>query len=570
MKKTVITLTLLAGISLNLFAQREIPMFFGLGLETGGYSRNVAYSPDGTKIAITFNKNEKIAIWDAVNGREIARLAGHDEYIQDIVFSPNGRQLASYKGEQIKIWDTSSGVLLHNIPQSNSVYSISFSPDGNNIAIAFMANVKIFNTAKGNEIMSFAAHRRIVTSVAYNPTGTQIFTASTDGTVKIWDARNGQNIRTIDGDTRFFNAVYSPNGQQIAAYEDNGKGVYAIRIINATSGQEIRSIPIKSRGYNLAYSPDGKSLLVNTRDDNDFIKVFDTDTGRELRSFNNGDRAVAFSPDGKKILATSASFEFKIGDTTYGVSYANILDATTGRTIGTIGYGPLNVGAKAFADLQIARFLNNTAEVSKNEAVLKFITDKGYATRQEIEAFYRDNVRAQIAGVVDAEFNKISFQLTNSNRTNSVILIRNPQNGQYILSYEKSNSNKTLTATSLDALLIEMRDGKDKADFNSADINTVKAQAALIPALIYEENKTTQLTSVKNILFDFYINPNRFNYEKLIQLYKIFFATDSSSETVSKVLEVMKTSFQEAFNSLNSRLAARVVDDYISSLLNGR
>jgi hypothetical protein len=41
--------------------------------------------------------------------------------------------------------------------------------------------------------------------------------------------------------------------------------------------------------------------------------------------------------------------------------------------------------------------------------VLTFITSGGYATRQEIEAFYRNNVGGLIAGVVDAEFRGVTI-----------------------------------------------------------------------------------------------------------------------------------------------------------------
>jgi hypothetical protein len=53
MKKTILTLALLLGIALSLFAQRELPMFFDgdMGLETGLIRGGVEYSPDGSKVA---------------------------------------------------------------------------------------------------------------------------------------------------------------------------------------------------------------------------------------------------------------------------------------------------------------------------------------------------------------------------------------------------------------------------------------------------------------------------------------------------------------------------------------
>ena len=412
MKKILTTIILLAGIALNVFAQQEIPMFFDndLMLQTDANS-NVAYSPDGSKIATVFNKG-KIAIWDAATGRIITKLAGHgDKSIGGIVFSSDSRRLVSFYTFEsaIRIWDATSGTLTRSISQEN-VGSASFSPDGSHIAGAYYVLgsnddvIKIWNTANGSEIRTIAEQTSSIRSITYSPNGRQILTATNEG-IRVWDAGNGQRIRIIDSETRYERAIFSPNGRYIAAYINRRNSVYAIRIFNAETGQEIQSIPVQLYPYDITYSPDGKQLLVNARGDNEniLIKIFDPETGRELRSFNNGDIAVAFSPDGRRILTASTSFRLKSDDKTYGASYATLLDATTGKVTGTIGYGPLNVGARAYADMQIARFLADTAAVNRHEAVLKFITDRGNATRAEIEKFYRDNIRALITAVVDEE-----------------------------------------------------------------------------------------------------------------------------------------------------------------------
>ena len=423
MKTPITTLILLATLSLNVFAQQEIPMFFDndLMLQTNA-SNLAAYSPDGSKIATVFGRG-KVVIWDAATGRVITKLAGHSDQstniINDIVFSPNGRQLASCASNDstVKIWDTTSGSLIRSIRQ-DGVSVISFSPDGNHIVgVSYSGSsneysIKIWNTANGSELRTLVGHTNFIFSVTYNSNGRQILTASNDRSIRIWDAGNGQILKVINSEAQFRDAIYSPNGRYIAVSSiGRGNNISAIRIFNAETGQAIREIPIQPAGnFNIAYSPDGRQLLFNTYDDNRnrIIKIFDPETGRELRSFNNGDSALAFSPDGQRILTASSSFSLTIENNPYGASYATFLDATTGRVTGTIGYGPLNVGARAYADLQIARFLNDTAAVNRHEAVLQYIIGRGNATRAEIETFYRNNIRALISQVVDEEFRGIT------------------------------------------------------------------------------------------------------------------------------------------------------------------
>jgi len=69
-----------------------------------------------------------------------------------------------------------------------------------------------------------------------------------------------------------------------------------------------RDAPLKKEGEigSLAFSPDGKTLAAgNARG---FVKLFDPDTGRSLRSFQpgGGSAAIAYSPDGQGLAATSS------------------------------------------------------------------------------------------------------------------------------------------------------------------------------------------------------------------------------------------------------------------------
>jgi hypothetical protein len=90
-------------------------------------------------------------------------------------------------------------------------------------------------------------------------------------------------------------------------------------------------------------------------------------------------------------------------------SWVDLIDAATGRVTGTIGYGPLNVGARAYADLWAATILDDTAAVNRCEAILQFITERGYATRQQIILFRMNNTRTVITELVDREFAGITI-----------------------------------------------------------------------------------------------------------------------------------------------------------------
>jgi hypothetical protein len=188
--------------------------------------------------------------------------------------------------------------------------------------------------------------------------------------------------------------------------------------------------------------------------------------------------------------------------------------------------------------------------------MLKFITDKQKITQAEISA----SLRASIHAVVDAEFNRVGFSFENASHTKgyNAVLTRNAQN-QYILSYEgyfggKTWTKKELTALSLEALLVAMRG--NTADFDQSCIDNVRAQAALMPAVVYESRKDTSLVSVKSILTSFYANPSQGTYNKLKELYATYSVTNNDP-----MFKAMFDSFEGTVSSLNRDLSDRIYQE---------
>jgi opacity protein-like surface antigen len=159
-------------------------------------------------------------------------------------------------------------------------------------------------------------------------------------------------------------------------------------------------------------------------------------------------------------------------------------------------------------------FLNVTG--TTHSQVLERLNTKYNFTQAEINGTIRDTV----AAVVDAEFGKVSFLLKNSSTSHNAVLTRDIKTNQYVLTYTGYYTNgetKTLSAPTLDALKAEMR--KNRADFDETGIRSVEANAALMPAAIFDGWKKTTPNMVNpyelltKALTGFYTTPNEANYK---------------------------------------------------------
>ena len=218
----------------------------------------------------------------------------------------------------------------------------------------------------------------------------------------------------------------------------------------------------------------------------------------------------------------------------------------------------IRIAAATYAKLQEIKFLDpqNSERIGRYEQMINTLKQRNNITQAEIET----SLRTLIAAVVNEEFNKISFSMSNDGiRKGYNAVLTRAANNQYILEYTGVYQGKPfsekLSATTLDALLTQMRN--NTADFDQACVNTVRTQAVLIPAVTYEIiNNTTALTTLINILTDFYINPTQASYRRLLNEYSVYRTMARRS-----VAEPEYASLRRTLTALNPALADRVARD---------
>ncbi len=185
---------------------------------------------------------------------------------------------------------------------TRSVISAAWSRDGTQIVTASQdGTARVWDSASGRELANLRGHTGYVTGAAWSPDGKQIVTASLDSTARIWDVGSGRELTSLRGHTDVVrSAVFSPDGKQVVTASDDGTG----RIWDAENGHELVNLRGGSFPFTSAqWSPDGKRILTASLDDT--ASIWDVESGREMATLHGHSfpvSAMEWSPDGKKMV----------------------------------------------------------------------------------------------------------------------------------------------------------------------------------------------------------------------------------------------------------------------------
>jgi WD40 repeat protein/serine/threonine protein kinase len=281
-----------------------------------GSNSAVALSPDGKRIALAVEKG--VLVQDILQESPLRIFTGHTGPVHTLAISPDGTHITSADEKGVKVWKIDTGEVVGSFPERHRVKRLAFSRDGESVASAGSDGmVKVWNARTGQDPVPFNARAGPVNDVAFSPDGKQVAAAHERGKVTVWDRPTRKQVLTLAGHVEPVLAVaYSPDGQLLASASRDK----TIQVWDAATGKATLTLTGHTNWvHRLAFSPDGRQVASVSKDET--VKIHDVTPHPEtipLEGLTDAVSSVAFAPSSRLLATVGPGGRVRIRDTSTG------------------------------------------------------------------------------------------------------------------------------------------------------------------------------------------------------------------------------------------------------------
>ena len=157
------------------------------------------FSPDDALLA-SGSADRFVRVVDLARGSTLRSFEGHTHYVLDVSWQADGRVLASAGGNgEVKLWDVVAGTKRLDFEGlDREVVGVGFLGEGDEVlASSSRSPIAVYNL-DGRQLRTLEAPRDTVFAEAVSDDGRYAAAGGRSGILRIWDARSGRTLVTVD------------------------------------------------------------------------------------------------------------------------------------------------------------------------------------------------------------------------------------------------------------------------------------------------------------------------------------------------------------------------------------
>ena len=296
----------------RLDAQPEKRILQVQGIATG----DIAFSPDGQLLA-TIGTDNQVILWNSLTG-ELLHTFESDGYCLAVAFSPDGRLVASGGFRKLRLWDTATRRQLVSHRTEGGTTNLAFTPDGQTLVSSGARGMDVLDitrtTDDGEKIVKLQPRTVDVTplgdnsnnsirGISISPDGRWAAFTQPGGHISLWDLQENREVNSFTQNQPLMwseeSVSFLPDNRHVVFIADNGKP----QVWDTTTGKMAYEISQTRpfRDHRHALSPDGRWLVCAA--DTDAATIIDVREQRELftlSSETSAIKSIVWSEDGQR------------------------------------------------------------------------------------------------------------------------------------------------------------------------------------------------------------------------------------------------------------------------------
>lgn len=364
-----------------------------LELVQGGDVKGLSMNLAGNLVIVAGASAEApLRLWEADSGKEIIwtkkegrtsmdpleiKLLQHDDYqhfgqkypvppVTSLSWSPDGHYIASgHTDGTINLWDPGYAEVVRRdggisvltgsrMGHKGSVHDLCWRGDGR----AFCSGgadrtLRVWDAGPGKEMYKIESFKNWVTALAWSPDHERIATGDAGGALQVWKSSTGEPLARFEGHAGSILALdWSPDGKTLISGGEDASARSkskdsAIRVWDADTGKEIRRIHAHTRAITcLAFSPDGRRFCSGSADKT--LRIWDLKTGREdplLETHHGTVHAVLWNAASSRLLSAGDDRTLRLWETESGKQIAVLEGHTSGVLCAALEPGGLRAAS---------------------------------------------------------------------------------------------------------------------------------------------------------------------------------------------------------------------------------